>query len=430
MSENNENSRIPESWKWFPDARFGMFIHWGLYSLAGGIWNGMETPWVSEWMMRKFQIPVREYEKLAASFNPVGFDAMRWAETIRDAGMKYVVITAKHHDGFAMYHSSCDRYNITDMTPFRRDPLEELAEACRKTGLRLGFYYSQDQDWHEPGASGNNWDFPAQTPDAFAGYLERKVVPQLHELLTGYGDISIIWFDTPLAVTDEQSRKLSDYVHSLQPGCLVSGRVGNNKGDYESLDDNEMPCWRKDRLCEGLGTMNESWGYKPSDHNYRSSVQLLRNLCELTGKNANYLLNVGPDGNGEFPPEANVRLREIGNWIAVNGEAVHGAGASPTPAWFSPQWGFPTAKKDALYLNVFARLSSILPVFGFRNRVLKAEILGHPSVPVTVTEDHRSDYDYHRYGVSLPDLPLPYTVKLSMDGELNANVKAYNSGNC
>lgn len=191
---------------WFSEARFGMFIHWGLYAIPGGVWHGMDVPWGSEWVMRKYKIPIREYEKLAGEFNPAAFDAECWARSIRDAGMKYVVFTSKHHDGFAMFHSGCDKFNVYDATPFHRDVLQELSEACRKSGIRLGLYYSQDQDWHEPGASGNTWDFPEaeKTPDAFEAYLQKKVKPQLHELLTRYGDIGIVWFDTPVRITGEQ----------------------------------------------------------------------------------------------------------------------------------------------------------------------------------------------------------------------------------
>ncbi|MBO5724591.1 MAG: alpha-L-fucosidase, partial [Lentisphaeria bacterium] len=177
--------------KWFPEARFGMFIHWGLYSVAGGCWKGVHVPWVSEWLMRKCKVPICEYETLAGEFNPVDFNADEWARTAAEAGMKYMVVTAKHHDGFCMYKTAYDSYNIVDATPFGRDPMKELAASCKKYGVKLGFYYSQDQDWHEKGATGNTWDFAAedQNPEAFQAYLERKVKPQIRELLTNYGEI-------------------------------------------------------------------------------------------------------------------------------------------------------------------------------------------------------------------------------------------------
>lgn len=412
--------------KWFREARFGMFIHWGLYSISGGEWKGMVTPWVSEWMMRKFKIPIVEYAKLAQSFFPHDFNAVEWVRMAKNAGMKYIVITSKHHDGFAMFHSHYDSYNIVDGTPFGRDPLAELAEACRNEGLKLGFYYSQDQDWHEVGGSGNDWDFPEKTPEMFAQYLEQKVKFQLRELLTNYGEICIVWFDTPVTISEAQSQMLKDYVHSLQPNCLVSGRVGNGKGDYESLGDNEIPNWRKDGMAEGIGTMNESWGYKPTDHCYKSGNTLIRTLCELVGKNANYLLNVGPDGRGKFPPEAVRLLTEISAWMHVNCEAIYNAGPIPTPTCFQPLWGYPTAKKNCIYLNILHCFEPVMPVFGIRNRLLRATVLGKTDA-LRFTEFHCAEQDYHCQTIRLPESAESFTVKLEYDGVLDANTQAYSA---
>ena len=241
MNNNALHPSAPDApdLKWFTDARFGMFVHWGIYAIPGGTWNGMDTPWVSEWVMSKMQIPIREYETLAARFNPTCFDAEAWAGIARDAGMKYMVVTAKHHDGFAMFHSRYDRYNIVDATPYRADPLAALARACRQAGVRLGFYYSQDMDWHEKGATGNTWDFGAgeKTPEAFDAYLQGKVRTQLRELLTHYGDVAVIWFDTTMRMSQSQCLSLKEFVHSIQPSCLVSGRLGNGLGDYGTLGD-------------------------------------------------------------------------------------------------------------------------------------------------------------------------------------------------
>lgn len=413
---------------WLTQARFGMFVHWGLYSLTGGTWKGADTPWVAEWVMRKHKVPVREYEALAGRFNPVKFDARKWAEAAVDAGMKYLVVTSKHHDGFALFHSRASGFNIVDATPFKRDPLAELAEACRDVGLKLGFYYSQDQDWHEPGGSGNSWDFPEKTPEAFVAYLENKVKPQLRELLTNYGDVALIWFDTPYTIKPEQSQELKAFVHSLQPRCLVSGRVGNGAGDYGSLGDNQLPDYPLEGPWEGLGTMNESWGYKPSDTHYRSADELLNTLCGLVSKNANYLLNVGPTGEGNFPPEAISRLRRIGRWMRVNGEAIYGAGPTPTPTCFRPLWGFTTTKKEAVYLSVFKTFGDELELYGLRNAVRRATVLGLDGLELTVRQEHRPEMDYHKLVVCLPPRTrTPYVIKLATDGPVSANAKSYAS---
>ena len=212
-------SRYGTDMEWFPQGRFGMFIHWGLYSLAGGCWKGMETPWVSEWMMHKFRIPAAEYRKLAARFDPAAFDAERWVLCAKDAGMRYMVVTSKHHDGFAMFRTTYDDYNICDATPFGRDVIGELAEAAHRHGLRFGVYYSHEQDWNELGAVGNTWDFPPEekTPEAFDDYLHRKVYQQVRELMTNYGKIDLIWFDTPVRITEKQSLDLGEFVRSLAP---------------------------------------------------------------------------------------------------------------------------------------------------------------------------------------------------------------------
>ncbi len=410
---------------WFTQSRFGMFIHWGLYSLPGGYWKGMETPWVAEWLMRKFKVPATEYETLAARFNPVHFDARRWVSTIRAAGMKYLIITAKHHDGFAMFHSRYDRYNIADATPFGRDPLAELAGECRKQGIRLGFYYSQDQDWHEPGASGNDWDFPDKTPAAFQAYLDGKVKTQLRELLTNYGEVAVIWFDTPNTITPAQSEELKEYVHRLQPKCLVSGRIGNGKGDYTSLGDNQLPDYPAETPCEGLGTMNESWGYKPYDHHYRSTAELLRILANMISKNTNYLLNVGPDALGRFPAPALLRLRRIGDFMQVNNEAVYGCGACGIIFPVTFPWGCITANERAIYLWIFRKNGPEIIIYGIRNKITGSSIIGHPGKPAFEQTSNRK-MDYHKLTLSMPvGLRYPFVIKLSLDGKLNVNSKSY-----
>src|SRR5947209_16945693 len=275
--------------KWFREAKFGLFIHWGLYAIPAGEWKGQPIAGIGEWIMQRARIPVREYEQLARQFNSVQFDAARWVALARRAGQKYIVITAKHHDGFCMFDSKVSDYDIVDATPFGRVPIKELADECQKQGMRLGFYYSQTQDWHHPGGDGNDWDCDEATKD-FAGYVEQYVKPQVRELLTNYGPVCLIWFDTPRRITPQQSRELVDLVHLLQPDCLVNGRIGNALGDYAESRDNVIPTGALQSDWEVPATINDTWGFKTNDHNWKSPADLVRKLVDVASKGGNYLL--------------------------------------------------------------------------------------------------------------------------------------------
>jgi alpha-L-fucosidase len=334
---------------WFRESRYALFIHWGLYSEAAGIWNGRAHYAIAEWLMHAARIPVREYETLAARFNPVDFDPRAWVRLAKEAGMRYIVITAKHHDGFAMFKSRASAYNVVDATPFGRDPIRELADACREGGLKLGFYYSQFQDWHEPDAAGNTWDFPA--PGDFSRYLREKALPQITELLTNYGPVGLIWFDTPGSISREASEALLDHVRKLQPDCLVNSRIGNGFGDYATLGDQEVPLTAPDGLWETIDTHNDTWGFARNDHNWKSAGELIGRLTRLVSLGGNYMLNVGPTGRGVIPEASAEILREVGAWLRRNGESVYGAGRSPLGL---QPWGCSTLRGDTLYLHVLA----------------------------------------------------------------------------
>jgi alpha-L-fucosidase len=258
INQNDNKTSEDNRMEWLRDTKFGLFIHWSLYSIPAGVWKGNEIPGIGEWIMNHSRIPIKEYEKHADKFNPVKFHADKWVKMAKDAGMKYVVITAKHHDGFAMYHSKVSSNNIFDATPFKRDPMKELADACKKYGLRFGFYYSQTQDWHELNAAGNDWDFNGDNPPNFTQYLNDKVFPQVKELLTNYGSISVLWFDTPRFMTSKQSKELAELVHKLQPDCLIDGRIGNNMGDFQTKGDIKIPTGATSSDWDTPATMNDT----------------------------------------------------------------------------------------------------------------------------------------------------------------------------
>ena len=333
---------------WFREARFGMFIHWGLYAIPAGTWKGEKVPGIGEWIMFRRQIPVVEYEAMAEQFNPVQFDAAEWVALAKRARQKYMVITAKHHDGFCMFGTRVGDYSIVDATPFGRDPMKELADECARQGLKFGFYYSQTQDWHHPDGDANNWDYIEDEKD-FDGYLENYVKPQVRELLTNYGPICLIWFDTPKRITPEQSRSLLDFCHAIQPDCLISGRLGNDLGDYAEAGDNRIPEVAVDADWETPATINDTWGFKSYDHNWKSSADMIRKLVDIVSKNGNYLLNVGPTAEGIIPQPSVERLQEMGDWLQANGEAVYGTQAGPIQGL---DWCRSTSRPGKVYLHV------------------------------------------------------------------------------
>lgn len=328
-----------------------MFIHFGLYSQAAGGWNGGRfDQMVAEWIMASAAIPYKDYSaKLTAAFNPTAFSAREIVALAKNAGMKYLVITAKHHDGFAMFRSQ-HPYNIVTATPYGKDPMEDLARECREAGIKLCFYYSQDQDWQHPDASGNTWDYPDSAAKKFDRYLDEKVKPQLRELLTQYGPVGLIWFDTPVGITRKQSLDLKRFVRALQPDCLVSGRIGNGVGDYGSLGDNEFARGKIKGDWESPATMNDNWGFSSTDRNWKSTGKLLSLLAGSASCGANYLLNIGPEPSGAVPMPCVERLREIGQWLRLHGEAIYGSSAGPVCGRL--EWGWLTRKPGRLYLLI------------------------------------------------------------------------------
>ncbi|MDB4884378.1 MAG: hypothetical protein JWL95_3144 [Gemmatimonadetes bacterium] len=324
---------------WFRDAKYGMFIHWGLYAIPAGQWKGKAVPGIGEWIMNRAKIPATEYAQLAKQFNPVKFDADAWVSLAKDAGMKYIVITSKHHDGFALFKSAVSPFNVVDATPFKRDVLAELAKACAKQGMRLGFYYSQSQDWHEPNGAGNSWDFGPDSLKKYDEYLRGKAEPQVKELLTKYGPVALIWFDTPRMMAGERAARFTQLVRTLQPKALIDGRLGES-GDYVSTGDNVIPGEKLSQAWEVPATLNNTWGYRTDDDDWKSMGDVIFKLVDITSKGGNYLLNVGPMANGLMPQPAVDVLRHSGAWLKVNGEAIYGAHGTP----FGEELGEPSAR--------------------------------------------------------------------------------------
>jgi alpha-L-fucosidase len=402
---------------WWNEARFGMFIHWGIYTVPAGHWRGQEIEGIGEWIMHRARIPAREYEKLAPKFNPVRFDARAWVELAVTAGMKYLVITAKHHDGFALFNSPCSEYDIFDATPFGRDPMAELAAECKRTGIRLCFYYSQDQDWHHAHAFGNDWDYNSKQQH-FSHYLEEKCKPQVRELLTQYGPIGLIWFDTPYSIGRSDSVSLRRLVRRLQPDCIVSGRVGHDVGDYGSLGDNQIPQGRLEGLWETPATMNDTWAFKTSDHNWKSVQTLLALLADLAGKGVNYLLNVGPTSTGVIPRPSIRRLRAIGAWMQVHGEAIYGSRASPFP--YSFKWGAVTRKGNKLYLLFTSWQGGRFTLHGLRSRVRRVYVVSTQKRTLALNQSRIESLDHDILTLELPakkpDVHVS-VIALELDGQ-------------
>ena len=287
--------------KWWREARFGMFIHWGVYSVPAGTYKGKQIPSIGEWIMNTGKIPVAEYRQFAKQFNPVRYDPDAWVQLAKEAGMKYIVITSKHHDGFALFDSKASEWNVVDATPYGKDLLKPLSEACAKHGLKLGFYYSQAQDWNNPGgaAAGGHWD-RAQDGDMDA-YIRNVAAPQVKEILSNYGKIAVLWWDTPVDMTRQRAEMLLPLLE-LQPDILMNNRLGGGYGGDFGTPEQEIPATgTPGRDWETCMTMNDTWGFKSYDQDWKSAETLIRNLVDIASKGGNYLLNVGPTCLGEIP---------------------------------------------------------------------------------------------------------------------------------
>jgi len=382
---------------WWREAKFGMFIHWGVYSVPAGFYHDKPVAGIGEWIMNNGKIPMAEYQLFAKQFNPVKFNAEEWVKIAKDAGQKYIVITSKHHDGFAMFDSAASDWNIVKASPFARDPLKEVAAACQKEGIQLGFYYSQAQDWNNGGAaSGGKWD-PAQQHD-MDDYIDRVAVPQVREILTHYSPFpAVLWWDTPQDMTPARAQKLYNTVEKLHPGIIMNNRLGGGfNGDTETPEQTIPAQGYPGRDWETCMTMNDTWGYKRDDTNFKSTATLIRNLCDIASKGGNYLLNVGPTSEGLIPQPEVDRLREIGAWMKVNGEAIYGTGPtifgaeagafSPTEKdrqgkpRFIAAWDWRcTTKAGKIYIHIFKWPAGQIELPGVKGQITSARLLGLPA---------------------------------------------------
>ena len=389
--ENETPEQYAARMKWWSDARFGMFIHWGLYSVPAGVW-GNETDY-GEWFLEQTHMPVSQYEKFADQFNPVKFDALAWVKAAKAAGVKYIVITSKHHDGFAMFPSDATDWSIK-RTPFHRDPIKELAAACKQEGIHFCLYYTI-MDWHSP-----DWGIRRPWNDVAAKYgppnmdrFEDFMKAQLHEVLTRYGPIGLLWFDgnweSPW--TAQRGQEIYDYVRTLQPNVIVNNRVGKPEstpgggfarkgavGDYGTPEQTIPPTgFGPGVYWESCMTMNDHWGYNKDDQNWKSTEMLVHNLVDCASKGGNYLLNVGPTSEGVIPGPSLERLKQIGEWMNVNSVAIYQTSASPFKRL---PWGRCTTKLDGnkttLYLHVWEwPTNGKLLVPGLNNAVKSATLL-------------------------------------------------------
>ena len=394
---------------WWRSARFGMFIHFGLYSTPAGVWDGKDWPGVGEWLLTNAKADPIAYEKtLLPQFNPVKFDAKQWADIARDAGMQYVVITTKHHDGFALWNSAASDYDVM-ATPFKRDIMKELSDAVRADGLTMCWYHSI-MDWHHPDYQPRrDWDKRPVDPASFPRYVD-YMQAQLKELLTQYGPIGILWFDGEWEGTwnHDWGKKTDDFVRSLQPRIIVNNRVDSgragmegfsadekSRGDYGTPEQTIPPNGMPGKDWETCMTMNDTWGFKASDHHWKDAREMIRMLCDIASKGGNFLLNVGPKGDGTIPQESIDRLKRMGEWMKVNGTAIHGTEASPFPRKF--QWGRitqgfgPLSGRESTTLNLLVfewPKDGTLRLPGIGNEVLPmAAVLGAPDRKPTVARD-------------------------------------------
>ena len=416
---------MADKMQWFREAKYGLFIHWGLYAIPGGTWKGQPSPHGTEWIMKNMKIPFAEYRELAKQFNPVSFDPYFYVRRAKEWGMKYIVFTAKHHDGFAMYDTKVSDFSIMN-TPYGKDIVRQLADACEKEGMTLCLYYSQMQDWEHPDGNGNTWDYDPREQD-FRRYFYSKALPQVKELLTNYGKIGMMWFDTPYDMPIELCRELADTVRECQPDCLINGRIGYGLGDFREAADNAIPLLSMDKCWESPMTLNDTWGYSHTDNNFKDVRAVIRNLVRIVGKGGNLVLNVGPDEFGVIPKRSDEILCEVGRWLEKNGESIYGTSNIPNfPYMIS--WGEITYndRENILYLHVqdYPKFPYRILLTGLKTKAKSVELLTD-GTPLKISQSYEIARDENRLYIFLPEIcpdadDTVVAVKLESKAEVQA----------
>lgn len=400
--------------EWFHEAKFGLFVHWGLYASLAGEWNGKTD--YGEWIQYSANIPGIEYEKIAKKFNPVKFDAKAWVAMAKQAGMKYIVITTKHHEGFCMFDSKLTNYDIVDATPYGKDPMKALAEECKKQGITMCFYYSV-KDWHHPEYPVKYTYFSKEHPEGFHGFPNSEadyqkyftyLQGQVKEILTNYGPVGIIWFDWSGSAFNkneimnrQRAQSLVDSIHKWQPLCLINNRLGGIGADY-GTPEQEIPGGKQNQAFEVCMTLNDHWGYNKNDNNWKSSKEVIYNLCDIASKGGNYLLNVGPTAEGLIPEGSQKILKEVGAWLSLNGEAIYGTtSGGPSVRWNS-DIKMITAKPGTFYLHLFNwPTDNKIYLNDFERKFEKAYLLADLEKKSLKTDVHS-----HGIMIHLPETPL------------------------
>lgn len=408
-AEVGAQSSDAERMAWWREAKFGLFIHWGVYAVPAGKY-GDQTDY-GEWIMHSARIPSAEYKKYASRFNPFKYDPAAWVKVAKEAGMRYIVITSKHHDGFALYPSDVTDWDVANATPYGKDLLGPLVNEAKKAGLKMGFYYSQSQDWNHPGGAkarfkeGDGWD-KAHKGD-FDEYLANIALPQTKEILSRY-PLDILWWDTPTWMNEERTRPFVEALE-IRPNIITNNRLGID-GDIKTPEQ-FVPVTGHEGDWETCMTMNRHWGYNAYDDDWKSSEELIRKLIEICSKGGNFLLNVGPTAEGEFPAPCIERLRDMGAWLVVNGEAIYGTTQGPFPYL---SWGYTTRKEYLLYLHVTDWPGNGKLHVPITSQVVSAELLVQPDEPLNISrEPTRIVIDLP---AEVPD-PVATVVVLKLDEE-------------
>lgn len=400
----------------FDVGNYAMFIHWGLYSQLANQVEGKTYYGIGEWIKHKNMagIPTQEYKDLAKTFNPTKFNAKEIVGLAKDAGMTNIVITSKHHDGFAMYDSKACDFNVVDSTPWNTDPMKDLAAACAEAGLGFGFYYSHNRDWTFPGAQGGPGKDENGQRATFDDYFKKKCLPQIEEITSQYGPISIVWFDTPGNIGKEYVQQLVAVVRKNQPNALVSGRAGHDLGDYQTLGDMEVPVSNVEGMWESVDTTNDSWAYAWYDQNWKSPKEILHRVVACVGRGGTYMLNIGPRGDGSVPERAAKSLRESGKWIARYPQVVYGTG--PSPWKHALPWGDVTTKGDKMFLTVFDwPVSGKLYLPGLQTEIKSTKLLGTKS-PTSISHTNANGWTILELPARSPE-KLASVIEVTLAGD-------------